>query len=42
MTNEGGKSQWVVEFIYGRTKPRSEIERLAGRARFESRRLFEV
>jgi hypothetical protein len=31
MTNEGGKSQWVVEFIYGRVRQRSEIERLAGR-----------
>jgi hypothetical protein len=31
MTSEGGKSQWVVEFIYGRTRQRSEIERLAGR-----------
>ena len=42
MTSEGGKSQWVVKFIYGRVKPRSEIERKAGGARFVSRRLFEV
>jgi len=31
MTIEGGKSQWVVEFIYGSTRQRPEIERLAGR-----------
>ena len=30
MTSEDGKSQWVVEFIYGRTRQCSEIERLAG------------
>ena len=30
MTSEDGKSQWVVEFIYARTRQRSEIERLAG------------
>ena len=34
MTSEGGKSQWVFEFIYGRTKPRSEIERLAALPRW--------